>query len=70
MTGKILGERINGDYLDRLVNDPDLLDDVECTIVQSIFYAGDAISITMSSAQWDAVVVLMREGKRALGVTD
>lgn len=64
----ILGERINGDYLDQLVDNPDLMDDVESKIVGSIFYAGDAIPITMSSAEWDAVLVLMREGKRALGV--
>jgi hypothetical protein len=65
----ILGDRINGDYLDKLCNDPDLLDDVENTIGQAIFYASDAVSITMSTDKWDAVLVLLREGKTALGVS-
>lgn len=63
----VLGNRIEDGYLPRLLNDPELMEEVEGKLVAAIFYAAEAISITMSSDQWDAVLVLMREGRRAHG---
>lgn len=71
--GEKLGDRLEGwrgKYLDHLAAEPEFLEDIESKIVRSIFYASPSVCIDMSTDEWDAVLVLMREGKKALGLDD
>jgi hypothetical protein len=56
-------------YVDKMRSDPEWVEDIDGTITSAIYYASPAVSITMSTTEWDAVLVLMRHGKKALGIT-
>jgi|HubBroStandDraft_4_1064222.scaffolds.fasta_scaffold1107010_2 hypothetical protein len=66
----IIGERIGNEkkYIESLAADLDALNDIESKITSAAFYSSPSVVIDMSSSQWDAVIVLMRWGRKALAL--